>query len=258
MPSPIFQITAHRGLPGRWPENTLLSFDHACKHQPDWLELDFHATADGQLVCLHDAKLDRHLQPAHEHLRGRLIGEIALSELTDVDMGSWKDASFAHVRLCTLAQVFERYLKDDASKEAWQPRFMIEHKSGTAVQLMAVLRDHPPRPGSVLVQSFDWQFLANLRQLDATIPLGLLGSRRDARMMHAPVIQEAKAIGATFVNWDTTLTSADVTALHVNDLLAGVYTLNTPAQWQQAWADGVDIITTDRCDAMRTWRESLI
>ncbi len=66
MPHPFFDgLTAplhiaHRGGAGCGPENTLWAFEQAVRvHRTDCIELDVHATADGEIVVFHDDDLDR-------------------------------------------------------------------------------------------------------------------------------------------------------------------------------------------------------
>lgn len=53
------RLFGHRGACGFAPENTLLSFQRAVEDGADVLELDVHATRDGEIVVLHDPLLDR-------------------------------------------------------------------------------------------------------------------------------------------------------------------------------------------------------
>jgi glycerophosphoryl diester phosphodiesterase len=52
-------VMAHRGGKGLWPENTLYAFEQAVAMGVDVLEMDFHSTADGVLVLMHDDTVDR-------------------------------------------------------------------------------------------------------------------------------------------------------------------------------------------------------
>lgn len=52
-------IWAHRGLSYRYPENTLSSFAAACEYDITGIELDIQLTCDGEMVVIHDEKVDR-------------------------------------------------------------------------------------------------------------------------------------------------------------------------------------------------------
>lgn len=53
------RVFGHRGAAGVAPENTLVSFRRAHADGADVFELDVHATADGEIVVLHDPTLER-------------------------------------------------------------------------------------------------------------------------------------------------------------------------------------------------------
>lgn len=54
------KIWAHRGCSQRYPENTLLAFEKAMNvHDLTGIELDIQLTKDGELVVIHDERVDR-------------------------------------------------------------------------------------------------------------------------------------------------------------------------------------------------------
>ncbi len=53
------EIASHRGGAFLWPENSLLAIREALKWPTEQVELDVHASADGEPVVMHDATLDR-------------------------------------------------------------------------------------------------------------------------------------------------------------------------------------------------------
>ncbi len=75
-------IAAHRGgLDAPFPENTLPAFHHARQNGAQLVELDLRATADGQIVVLHDRSVNR-------TTNGRgLIHEMTLADVQALDAG---------------------------------------------------------------------------------------------------------------------------------------------------------------------------
>jgi glycerophosphoryl diester phosphodiesterase len=74
-------VFAHRGGGGLYPENTLEAFQYSAQMGVDVLELDVHSTADGALVVMHDATLDRTTNGT-----GR-VNQMTLAELKKLDAG---------------------------------------------------------------------------------------------------------------------------------------------------------------------------
>jgi len=89
---------AHRGLLRHAPENTLPAFA-ACLELGMGFELDIRTTKDGQLVVLHDDNLQRTTNSP-----SRSIRDITLTELKQLDAGSWFDDAFAGERIPTLEE----------------------------------------------------------------------------------------------------------------------------------------------------------
>ncbi|KAG2228163.1 hypothetical protein INT45_009209 [Circinella minor] len=53
------QIIAHRGYSGQHPENTMISYEKAVEANASALEGDLRLTKDGEIIMMHDMKLDR-------------------------------------------------------------------------------------------------------------------------------------------------------------------------------------------------------
>lgn len=97
-------LVGHRGLPTHAPEETLATFN-ACIDLRVGVELDVRRTRDGQLVCLHDATVDRTTDG-----KGK-IADLSLRELRQLDAGKKFDPAFAGERVPTLEEFFA-LLKD--------------------------------------------------------------------------------------------------------------------------------------------------
>jgi glycerophosphoryl diester phosphodiesterase len=100
LPDPI--IFAHRGASLHAPENTLAAFELAIEQGADGIELDAKLTADGHVVVIHDATVDR-TTDGH----GR-VKDLTLEELRKLDAGSFFSEKFKGERIPTLEEVFEK------------------------------------------------------------------------------------------------------------------------------------------------------
>jgi len=77
-------VTAHRGFSGKYPENTLHAFNKAVELGVDIVEFDVRQSADGELVVIHDATVDRTTDgtgPVTSH---------TVAELKALNAGYWR------------------------------------------------------------------------------------------------------------------------------------------------------------------------
>ncbi|MGD9497745.1 MAG: glycerophosphodiester phosphodiesterase [Armatimonadota bacterium] len=94
-------IVAHRGDPSVAPESTLPAFEAAVALKVDMVEFDVHQLADGALVVMHDATVDRCTDGS-----GRLA-EMTLPQVRRLDAGSWFGPEFAATQVPTMAEALE-------------------------------------------------------------------------------------------------------------------------------------------------------
>jgi glycerophosphoryl diester phosphodiesterase len=92
---------AHRGLSAGFPENTLAAFRSAIAHGAQAIELDLRGTADGEVVVLHDATVDRTTNG-----RGDVTG-MTLREVRALDAGNHAGAAFAGEHVPTYEEVLQ-------------------------------------------------------------------------------------------------------------------------------------------------------
>ncbi|MEX2540549.1 MAG: glycerophosphodiester phosphodiesterase family protein [Trueperaceae bacterium] len=98
---PRILVQGHRGYSERYPENTLLSMERAFAVGADRVEIDLGLTADEQVVIIHDATVDRTTNGQGE------VATLTLSQVDELDAGSWKAHEFAGSRIPTLDEALE-------------------------------------------------------------------------------------------------------------------------------------------------------
>jgi len=99
-PSPVPLVIAHRGDSAHRPENTLASFASALEIGAAIVEFDVHLSRDGEVIVIHDAKVDR-TTDGHGLVKQMTLAEIkALSAGYPTRFG----AAFAGERVPTLGE----------------------------------------------------------------------------------------------------------------------------------------------------------
>lgn len=222
-------VIAHRGDSKAAPENTLPAFESAIKVGVDFIELDYHHSSDGVPVVLHDATLDRTTTAVRLWGGEKIpVASRTAAELARLDAGAWFGPKFAGTKLPTLDESLDRILAGTFC--------MVERKSGDAATLVKMLREKKAL-NRVVVQAFDWKFIADCHRIEPTLVLGGLGSKE----FTAAKLDEIVKTGAKIVGWKgEDLREADVAAIHARGLKVWTFTIDDPALAQKLLTWGVD------------------
>lgn len=94
-------VIAHRGDAAEFPENTIPAFKAAVMKGAEMVELDEWRCKTGELVVMHDGKVDRSTNGT-----GR-IADLTLAEIRALDAGSKKGAAFAGEKVPTLDEALD-------------------------------------------------------------------------------------------------------------------------------------------------------
>jgi glycerophosphoryl diester phosphodiesterase len=228
-------VIAHRGDSSAAPENTLPAFQTALDAQADLVELDYHHSADGVPVVIHDEILDR-LTNA-EAIFGRtglLVSSLPLSDLHRLDVGGWFDDRFAGTRLPTLSEALDLIQSRSFT--------VIERKGGDAQTLVRLL-EQKQLTDRVVVLAFDWDFVAECRRLAPRLVLGALGAKPPSEAQ----LRAAATTGADLIVWDhQKIGRQQIKLIHDFGKKAWVYTLDDPHRATEFMAAGIGGIITNK------------
>ena len=162
-------VIAHRGRSDVAPENTLEAFSRAIDAGADAIELDVRLTRDGHVAVIHDRRVDRTTSGTG------VIGKLTLSEIKDLDAGSWFGPDFKSARVPTLDEVFEEVPRSFPVNVELKVRNHVVKRLVSAV-VETVLRHR--RLESTTVASFNPLALRASRRLEPRIARGYLWSAR--------------------------------------------------------------------------------
>ncbi len=155
-------LMAHRGNRVHCPENTLAAFQWALKDGADILETDLHLSADGILVCIHDATLDRTTDGSGP------VAARTLSELKGIS-ASYSRSEFANERIPTLDEVAAILPADVALALELKTNRFLEPAVGR--QLVSQLRTAGVFDRTVLL-SFHLDYLQAVQREAPDLPIG--------------------------------------------------------------------------------------
>lgn len=90
------KLQAHRGVSTDYPENTMSAFRGAVEQGYEIIELDPAATADGEIIVMHDNTLNRtgRTKNGEALAPDKKVAETTYSEIQQYEFGSWFDEKF--------------------------------------------------------------------------------------------------------------------------------------------------------------------
>ncbi|MHA6623367.1 glycerophosphodiester phosphodiesterase [Pseudonocardia sp. DLS-67] len=214
-------VTGHRGAMGSEPENTLRSFRRAQREGCDEIELDLRVTADGHLVVLHDATVDRTTDGSGA------VAELTFDEIRALDAGLGE-------RVPTWAEAVA----------AVDVRFQAEVKAEAAVPLLAEsMRADPNLARRTLVTSSHAEILLAVRQELPEIETGLILGRTPASA--EIVARTTSAAAGTALCGIAGLTAESVADLHERGFEVTAWPVPDERTFATASELEVDGVTTD-------------
>lgn len=222
------------------------AFTRAADLGAHFFEFDVRRCASGELVVVHDARLDR--------LAGidAAVADLPLSELSQVDVGSHFSPDFASARVPSLVQVLETF--------SGRVRFNIEIKEDTArgdgtADDLGRLVDRMGLYGDVIVSSFNPLSLRRVRK-HCRAPLGLVFPMDDGRGLSGRLRDlalrkpwSAPLLSAYALHPRHTMVTAErVRGAHLKGLAVNTWTVNDPARMRELVLMRVNGLITDRPD----------
>lgn len=230
-------VIAHRGSSAFAPENTLAAFRRAVSDGADAVELDVHLSREGEVVVIHDPRLQRTTDG-----RG-WVSRHSVDELKRLDAGGWFHRSFAGERVPTLSEVLEE-LGGRVGVNIEIKGNRRQQKKGIVERCLTVVRRHRASR-SIMISSFHHPFVKRVKLLDRSILAGVL-YHPVHNMGKPPHLLAANAGGAEFfICGDRSLRRALLGDIRSHGLRLSVYSIDTVRQFERISHFPVDCIVTD-------------
>lgn len=233
----IPKIVGHRGARGLAPENTLPGILAAAAKGVTYFEVDAKLSADGEVIIMHDATLERTTNGTGK------VAETPFAVLRTLDAGKpFPEQGFAAIP--TLVELLDLLVAHN-----WGINIEIKPCPGrereTAAKVCAIVEAHWPRDREPpLLSSFSVDSLEEAQRVAPHLPRGYLCESL------TPGWQEVVArLACATLNLNTaTLGPAELAEAKATGLPVLVWTVNDPARAASLLADGVAAVITDRPD----------
>ena len=228
------RIFAHRGASGYAPENTLEAFDLASRMGADGVELDVHICRSGELVVAHDETVDRVADGTG------MILNLSLSELKALHFNR-THPEYTEARLPLLSEVFELLRPTGLSVNIELKNSIVDYPELERKVLELAAEKFDLR--RILFSSFNHHSMLRMKQLDPSVPCGLL---YEAVMIDP--WKYAKALGMDAIHphySEVIVNTGECSAAHASGIKVHTWTVNSPEAMEAVIREGADVLITN-------------
>jgi glycerophosphoryl diester phosphodiesterase len=228
-----FLRIAHRGASGERPENTLGAFRRALELGAGMIECDLRLCADGHVIVLHDAFLER-TTSGYGAARDQMLADIR-----HFDAGAWRGAEFAGEVVPTLEETLDLVLPRarlnlELKSEGEDPRMLALATVAAVSQRRALDR--------VVFSSFDFPTLVRIREASPHAQIGVLWGELD----FTEAWSRAREVGAVALHPRAeTVTTGVIAAARDRGLLVFAWTVNSRDRMVELVRSGADGLMSD-------------
>lgn len=159
---------AHRGFSGNYPENTMLAFQKACETPGcDGIELDVHLTKDGEVVIIHDEKIDRTCVNGTGY-----VANYTYEELKQFDVSYIYKDQYGFQGIPTLREYFELIKNYDVITNIELKTGILEYP-GIEQKVWEIIQEYQMKD-KVIISSFNHFSVKRMKDVCPDIKCGLL------------------------------------------------------------------------------------
>ncbi len=231
------KIIAHRGYSGRYPENTLISFQKAIDNNAQYIELDVQYSKDEKIAVIHDFTLERTTNG-----KGN-VSDFTLEELKKLSAGYLEKFGnkFINEKIPSLEEVIE------LSKDKVQLLIEIKRRDNfknynddLEKKIIDIIKSFQIE-NDVMIVSFNLLSLGKIKNLEPDINIGCLFYK-----INENDISRAIDIDASFIifNYRNYTSHALIEKAKLEGLSVGLYTIDEISDFER-FRYSIDAIATN-------------
>lgn len=227
------QLFGHRGAAGEAPENTIAAARHAISRGTRRVEIDLRLSSDNQLVVVHDNNAERTAGVK------QAITRLSTQQLSQLDARKF-GTPWPRKTGCGIPTL-KRYLNNSPEMQFYQLEVKSDQTTDIATTIDKLSEQFPSRASAkkIVVTSFDYDFLAKLKQQSPHLRIGAITYK-------AAALKTARDLGCDFFCIHRDLCKpALVKKVRETDMHLSVWTVNNPDTIKTLFELKVDSIISD-------------
>lgn len=232
------QVIAHRGASAISPENTMIAFKRAIEIGANAIETDVQMTKDNHLVLIHDETLER-------TTNGKgLVKDHTLTELKELDAGSWFSNIYKNEKIPTIEELFELV----KSENIWL-NLEIKKRYSLNLKLDKLLIKKINEFGMqdrVVISSFNHYSVYKVKKIDPSLKTGILYGRN----IYRPWLYASKLKASSLHPNKAFVSNYVVNKAHKQNLKVFPYTVDDKEEMISLIDMGVDGLITNVPDRL--------
>ncbi|MDP5272889.1 glycerophosphodiester phosphodiesterase [Chengkuizengella axinellae] len=225
-------IFAHRGASGTHPENTMTSFEKAYEVGSEGIELDVHLTKDGEVVVLHDEKVDRTTDGTG------FVQDKTEKEMKQLDAGVWFSQKYKGEKIPTLQEVLEWISNKSMRLNIELKNDLIPYK-GLEEKVIQMVHNYG-LSDSVILSSFNHYSLVKVNQISGEIKTAVLTTDILYQPWHY-----VKSLGASALHCSRSYALSNMVAEAQKYIPVRAFTINDETEMKELLAKRLSALMTD-------------
>ena len=239
-------IWAHRGASSICPENTMEAFRKAIELGADGIELDVQISDDGQLIVIHDEKVDRTALMGQGYAK-----DMSVKILKELNVGN-PDLGYDNCRIPLLEEVLDLLKPTNLFLNIELKTGVIDYE-GIEEKTLALVKQYGMED-RVIYSSFNYITIQNVKRLDPTAKIAYLYYET---MMDMCKYALDTGVPVLHPYYEFLEDKAFVEECHKNNIELNVWTVDNEKEIKLCVDSGVHAIITNDIEGVRKVLETL-
>ncbi len=232
---------AHRGFSGKYPENTMLAFEKAIEAGADGIELDVHFTKDGEVVVIHDERIDRTANGEG------FVVDFTYEELSAFDASAGFAGVYGFNKIPTLREYFELVKPVEGLITNIELKTSVNEYPGIEKAVLELI-DEFELEDRIIISSFNHYSVMRAKSINPRIKCGFLESSWIYNFGEYTKTRGIECVHPKYIS----LNEESVAEIKSNSIQINTWTVNEEAEVERLYNLGIDAVISNYPDMAKS------